>query len=72
MRSPAMRWTGCSGWSDGAVAAAVVLYEERGPVAIVSLNRPERLNTLTEETVGGAADAIDAPFGDYSARPRKD
>ncbi|MYE03003.1 MAG: hypothetical protein F4Y03_17340, partial [Alphaproteobacteria bacterium] len=41
------------------MADPVVLYEERGPVAIVSLNRPERLNTLTEEMVEGVAGAID-------------
>ena len=41
------------------MAEPVVLYEERGSVAVVSLNRPERLNTLTEEMVQGVADAID-------------
>ncbi|WP_089942040.1 enoyl-CoA hydratase-related protein [Candidatus Entotheonella palauensis] len=38
---------------------SVVLYEERGSVAIVSLNRPEKMNTLTEDMVQGVADAID-------------
>lgn len=38
---------------------SVVLYEERGSVAIVTLNRPEKMNTLTEEMVQGVADAID-------------
>ena len=37
----------------------VVLYEERGSVAVVTLNRPKKLNTLTEEMVQGVADAID-------------
>jgi len=37
----------------------VVLYEERGSVAIVTLNRPEKMNTLTEGVVQGVADAID-------------
>ncbi|PON10436.1 2-(1,2-epoxy-1,2-dihydrophenyl)acetyl-CoA isomerase, partial [Candidatus Entotheonella serta] len=32
---------------------SVVLYEERGSVAIVTLNRPEKMNTLTEEMVQG-------------------
>ena len=41
------------------MAEPVGLYEERGSVALVSLNRPERLNTLTEEMVQGVADAID-------------
>ncbi|MCP5059728.1 MAG: crotonase/enoyl-CoA hydratase family protein [bacterium] len=37
----------------------VVLYEEQGSVAIVTLNRPEKMNTLTEGVVQGVADAID-------------
>ena len=37
----------------------VVLYEERGSVAIVTLNRPDRMNTLTEGVVQGVADSID-------------
>ena len=38
----------------------VVLYEEKGSVAIVTLNRPDKMNTLTEGVVQGVADAIDA------------
>ncbi len=37
----------------------VVLYEERGSVAIITLNRPEKMNTLTEDVVQGVADSID-------------
>lgn len=37
----------------------VVLYEEKGSVAIVTLNRPEKMNTLTEAVVQGVADGID-------------
>ncbi len=37
----------------------VVLYEERGSVAIVTLNRPGKMNTLTEGVVQGVADSID-------------
>lgn len=37
----------------------VVLYEEDGSVAIVTLNRPDKMNTLTEGVVAGVADAID-------------
>jgi enoyl-CoA hydratase len=37
----------------------VVLYEERGSVAIITLNRPEKMNTLTEAVVEGVADSID-------------
>jgi enoyl-CoA hydratase len=36
-----------------------VLYEERDGIAVVSLNRPEHLNTLNEAMVQGVADAID-------------
>ena len=38
----------------------VVLYEERGSVAIVTLNRPDKMNTLTEAVVQGVADASTA------------
>ena len=31
----------------------VVRYEERGAIAVITLNRPERLNTLTEPMVQG-------------------
>jgi len=41
------------------MAEPVVLYEERGSVAIVTLNRPDKLNTLTEGVIQGVADAID-------------
>jgi enoyl-CoA hydratase len=46
----------------------VVLYEERGSVAIVTLNRPEKLNTLTEGVVQGVADAIDRATGSRPVR----
>ncbi len=36
-----------------------VRYEERGAIAIITLNRPDRLNTLTEGVVAGMADGID-------------
>ena len=41
-------------------AAKEVLYEERDSIAIITLNRPEKLNTLTEAVVQGLADGIDA------------
>jgi len=46
----------------------VVRYEERGPVAILTLNRPERLNTLTEAVVQGVADGIDAATASREVR----
>jgi enoyl-CoA hydratase len=38
---------------------SVVLYEERDGVAFVTLNRPEKKNTLTEAVIAGIADGID-------------
>lgn len=37
-----------------------VRYEERESIAIITLNRPGKLNTLTESVVQGVADGIDA------------
>lgn len=36
------------------------LYEERDGIAIITLNRPEKKNTLTDAVVQGVADGIDA------------
>src|SRR5215216_831949 len=38
---------------------APVLYEERDALAIITLNRPEKLNTLNEAVIQGLADAVD-------------
>jgi len=40
--------------------AEVVLYEERDDIAIITLNRPEKMNTLNEAVIQGVADGIDA------------
>jgi len=37
-----------------------VRYEERDSIGIITLDRPEKLNTLTEAVVQGVADGIDA------------
>ncbi len=36
-----------------------VIYEERDGIAVVSINRPEKKNTLTESVIQGVADGID-------------
>ncbi len=38
----------------------VVLYEERDSLAIITLNRPEKMNTLNNAVIQGIADGIDA------------
>lgn len=38
---------------------SAVLYEEREAVAFVTINRPDRKNTLTESVIAGIADGID-------------
>jgi enoyl-CoA hydratase len=38
---------------------AVVLYEEKDTIGIITLNRPEKKNTLTEAVIQGLAEAVD-------------
>ncbi len=46
----------------------VVLYEERDTVALITLNRPEKLNTLNEAVIAGLAAAIDAAAASRAVR----
>jgi len=48
--------------------AAVVLYEERDGLAFITLNRPEKKNTLTEAVIAGIADGIDLATASRDAR----
>jgi enoyl-CoA hydratase len=45
-----------------------VRYEERDAIAVITLDRPDRLNTLTEEVVQGVADGIDAAAASRNVR----
>ncbi|MEX2293583.1 MAG: crotonase/enoyl-CoA hydratase family protein [Acidimicrobiales bacterium] len=46
----------------------VVLYEERDDIAVITLNRPDRLNTLTDQLVQRVADSIDAATASAAVR----
>lgn len=46
----------------------VVLYEERDTLAIITLNRPEKMNTLNEAVIAGISDAIDAATASEAVR----
>ncbi len=45
-----------------------VRYEERDSIAILTIARPEKLNTLTEGVVQGIADGIDAATASREVR----
>jgi enoyl-CoA hydratase len=45
-----------------------ILYEERDTIAIITLNRPHKLNTLTNAIVEGIANAIDAATASREVR----
>ena len=49
-------------------SAAPVLYEERDSIAFITLNRPEKLNTLNEAVIQAIADGIDEATASESAR----
>jgi len=45
-----------------------VRYEERDAIAVITIDRPEKLNTLTEYVVQGVADGIDAATASPNVR----
>jgi enoyl-CoA hydratase len=47
---------------------ATVRYEERDAIAIITLDRPSKLNTLTESVIQGVADGIDAATASREVR----
>ena len=49
-----------AGGTGDSTSTDEVRYEERDAIAIITLSRPEKLNTLTEAVVQGVADGIDA------------
>ncbi|MEM7252757.1 MAG: crotonase/enoyl-CoA hydratase family protein [Pseudomonadota bacterium] len=48
--------------------ASDVLYDERNHLAVVTLNRPHKMNTLTEGMVDGVAEAIERATASRSVR----
>jgi enoyl-CoA hydratase len=50
------------------MADPVVLYEEHDDIAVITLNRPHRLNTLTDQVVQGVADGIAAATASAAVR----
>ena len=65
----------------------MVLLKKNGPIATITLNRPEKYNTLRPEVIDGLDDALrdanalgvkgavikrDGPFGDYSQAPQSE
>ena len=46
---------------------APVLYEERDTLAIITLNRPEKLNTLNEAVIAGIAESVERAVAPRSA-----
>src|SRR5438445_6058742 len=52
----------------GQQAMSLVLNEREGPVAVVTMNRPERLNALNDELIGLVVDALQAADRDEEVR----
>ena len=66
--SPARAASWCGPCQHQGMPEPVVLYEERDDLAVITLNRPERLNTLTDQLVQGVADGIDAATASADVR----
>ena len=45
-----------------------ILYETKGPIGILTLNRPERLNAINQEMVGEVFDLFDRIEADENVR----
>ena len=45
-----------------------ILYEQRGAIAEVALNRPDKLNAVDEDMLVGLETALDTAAGDESVR----
>jgi enoyl-CoA hydratase len=50
------------------MAEDVVLYEERDSLALITLNRPEKMNTLNDAVIQGIADGIDRATASEAVR----
>src|SRR6185312_3165624 len=50
------------------MAEAEVLYEELDDVAVITLNRPDKMNTLNEAVIQGLADAVGRASESVEAR----
>ena len=46
-------------------AEQVVLFEVKDEVATITLNRPDRLNAMSDELMGGISDAIEQVSDDH-------
>lgn len=49
-------------------AEQVVLFEVKDEVATITLNRPDRLNAMSDELMGGISEAIEQVRNDHSVR----
>ena len=49
-------------------SSSILLREDRGPVAILTLNRPDKLNALSNELIAGIVNVLDNIEPDSSVR----